>query len=213
MKNQLSDILNEVRQLKKEAFAPMPPQQAPQGGPPPGPQGAPPPGPQGGPPPGPQGAPPPGPQGGPPPQGGGSIIAVLQQNGVDPNQVLQDPNLLQQIAQQAGMPPEQLAQMIQAEMQGGGGAPPPGGPPPGGAAGGPPPPGQEGQPPQGPDPIQELFGTVEQMVHAIQQAMQQSEFATKRLDNIEGQIQALVKEVQNLSSMADQPGDMPAGLM
>ena len=202
MKTQLSDILGEIRQLKKEAFAPMPPQQAPQGGPPPGP-------PQGGPPPGPpQGGPP---QGGPPPQGGGSIIAILQQNGVDPNQVLQDPNLLQQIAQQAGMPPEQLAQMIQAEMQGGGGQPPPpGGPPPGPE--GAPPPGQEGQQ-QAPDPIQELFGTVEQMVPAIQQAMQQAEFATKRLDNIEGQLQALTKEVQNMSSMADQPGDMPAGLM
>ena len=210
MKTQLSDILNEVKQLKKEAFAPMPPQQAPQGGPPPGPQGGPPPGPQGG--------PPPGPQGGPPPQGGGSILAILQQNGVDPNQLLQDQNLLQQIAQQAGMPPEQLAQMVQAEMQGGGGQPPPpgpggppqGGPPQGGPPQGGPPQGQEGQQP---DPIQELFGTVEQMVPAIQQAMQQAEFASKRLDNIEAQIQALVKEVQNLSSMADQPGDMPAGLM
>jgi hypothetical protein len=132
---------------------------------------------------------------------------------MDPNQVLQDPNLLQQIAQQAGMAPEQLAQMIQAEMQGGG-PPPQGGPPPGqeGQPQGGPPPGQEGQP-QGPDPVQELFGTVQQMVPALQQAMQQAEFATKRLDNVEGQLQALAKEVQNLSSMSEQPGDMPSGLM
>ena len=99
-------------------------------------------------------------------------------------------------------------------MQGGGGAPPPGpqgGPPPEGQ-GGPPPEGQGG-PPQGPDPVEELFGTVQQIIPALQEAQQSAQFATQRLDNIEGQLQALAKEVEKINALTDQPGAIPENLV
>ena len=162
--NDLKELLNYVHDLKtgleKEAFSPMPGGQAPAAGAPqpaaPAPQpGAP----------APQAAPVPQP-GAPAPQAGGSLLEILQQQGIDPNQLLQDPNMLQQVAQAAGLPPEQLAQMVQAEM-GGGAAPAPA---------------PEQAQPDMAGPVQELFSAVEQMIPMVQQQQEQILMMQKQID-------------------------------
>jgi len=190
MSEDIDSVLSEINELKKAAFTPA---EAQGGGMPPG---------TGGPPPAPVGPPAGGPpQAGPPPgpQGGQSLVAMLQQAGIDPNMLLQDPNLAQQVAQQAGVPVEQLMQVLQAEMGGGapagptsGAPPPPAGP---GPQAGPPPPAAPGG-----DPVNEIMSVVDQLATTVQdiqaqlQAMQQEH--TKLIaenSEMKGQLNVLTK--------------------
>ena len=185
-KNKISQIKAE---LLKSAFTPMPPDQQQQGAPA---GGA------------------PAPQGGaapaaPAPQGGGGVIEQLQAQGIDPNQLMQDPNMLQQVAQQFGAVPNALAQAIQQEMQAmGGGAPagggqpaPPQGPPPGGEAAAPSP------------EVQELYAGVEQLAQALQQMQGENQQLRQHLMNVEGQIQGLASQVDKVMGLIDEPAGVP----
>ena len=63
-------------------------------------------------------APPPGaagPPGGPPAQGGGDLVKAFAELGGDVNQPEQTPEVVQQLAEQLGIPPEQLVEMLVAE--------------------------------------------------------------------------------------------------
>jgi transposase-like protein len=156
-----------------------------------------------------QGAPPAGapPAGAPPPAQGGGIIQMLQQAGIDPNQVLQDPNMEAQLAQQAGMQPGQLAQAIQAEM-GGGGAPPP--PP----AGAPPPEGQQ-QPPAGAMQDPELQGVLSQLMqgledtaNVISQIQQEHAAVQEEFRRVSDEVIRLSENLRNMEQAVMQPSPM-----
>ena len=101
------------------------------------------------------------PQGGQPQGGGGGLLDALGQMGVDPNMLMQDPNMAQQVAQQLQMDPNQLMQMLQQEMQAMGGGQPQQAAP------------QQAAPQEqaaGPAPeVQELYMGMEQMMQVVQQ--------------------------------------------
>lgn len=158
----VADTLRELAdsELVKRAFTPMPPDMQPQGGPP-----------QGGPPadPSQQGAP----QGGPPPQGGGDPNQIIQQ-------ILQDPQTMQALmqdpqgtAQQLGIPPDvlpQVMQLVQQQM------------------------GQQGGQPQGGQPPQDGGGAAQ----AMQQLQQGMEMVMQKLQGFEKNVQQLVQKQHEL---------------
>ena len=58
-----------------------------------------------------------GPPAGPPAQGGGDLVKAFAELGGDVNQPEQTPEVVQQLAEQLGVPPEQLIEMLLAERE------------------------------------------------------------------------------------------------
>ena len=171
---------------------PMPPDQQ-QAAPP---QAAPP---QGGPPqeaaPPPQGGPPQ--EAAPPPQGGGSVIEQLQAAGIDPQQLLQDPNMLQQVAQQFQADPNAIAQAIQQELQAGAGQQPPP---------------QEAAAQPVPD-VQELYAGMDEMVKVLEMMKNDALQKDQPMANLEGQIKGLAQQLDKVMSLIDETSGMPENIM
>lgn len=128
-------------------------------------------------------------------QQGGGLIDALGQMGVDPNMLMQDPNMAQQVAQQLQMDPNQLMQMLEQEMQAMGGAPQQQAAP------------QQAAPEQaaGPSPeVQELYMGMEQMMQVVQQMQAENEELRQHIFNMEGQVQAVAGQVDKVMSLIDE---------
>jgi hypothetical protein len=140
-------------------------------------------------------------QGGQPQGGGGGLLDALGQMGVDPNMLMQDPNMAQQVAQQLQIDPNQLMQMLQQEMQAMGGGQPQQAAPQQAAP-------QQAAPQEqaaGPAPeVQELYMGMEQMMQVVQQMQAENQQLRQQLVNVEGQMQAVAGQVDKVMSLIDE---------